>query len=310
MIGGVGIYITFDLGATTLKGAVFDHYGNLLDKNQCPSSHIKSENELIELISDETKVLINLVGGTVSDVKGIGIGIPGFVPEQGDIIPMITNLGIYDVNLKPGLEKLYDCCVVVENDANIAAWGEHKHGAAKDVDNMLMVTLGTGVGGGVIVNNVIMRGELGLSGEIGHIQVRPEHGRKCNCGRIGCLETESSGSAIEYYASSVFGKKTTAKDVITLAQQGNAEASKIIDSSMYYLAYAVANIIHLIEFERIVLGGGVSLGGDAVLAPIHKYLQDFMVDSSNFNSQQTVVLSELGNDAGLYGLFYLLSRPN
>lgn len=300
--GGIFLYVTVDLGASTLKSGVFEHTGNLLVRHRCDSSNVSSKRQLIDLLRDQIDELIINSRGNRKDLTGIGIAVPGFVPVQTDTIPVITNLGLNNIDLKDALSELYTCNIVVENDANMAAWGEYKYGAAKQNDNVLMLTIGTGIGGGIILNKELLRGKLGLTGEVGHVQVRPVEGRQCNCGRIGCLETESSGSAIEYYADIHMDGHKTAKEVIELAKSDDPDANNVLNNATYYLALALANTMHIFEFDRVVLGGGVSLGGSLILRKTRRYLERFMSDAPQFRTE-IVVLSELGNDAGLWGLY-------
>ncbi|OWZ83781.1 ROK family protein [Natranaerobius trueperi] len=297
------MYITFDLGGTTLKGGISNYKGEIVERTVVSTVDIHNESDLIDTINIATENLLRKINISINFIKGIGLGIPGYVPEDGERIPKIVNLGLENVFLKKHLKEVFKIPVKIENDANAAALGEFHFGAAKETKDALIITLGTGVGGGVIINERVHRGVSGLSGEIGHITVKLKSGRQCNCGKTGCLETESSGTAIEYYGKQKLNSNVTAKDVIERAKKGEEEAEKVIDNSAYYLGYALSTMFHVLEFEKVVLGGGVARGGYTLLPPVRKWLNLFMQNSTDF-SEERVVLSEFGNDAALYGLYY------
>ncbi len=332
------MYIVLDLGATNLKGGVI-RGGEILVRTSVDTSRVNNLAALLSkidlLISDLITKLTehNLVndgshieneGGLGDYFEGLGLGVPGFISENGHYVMQMVNLGIPGVELKPLLEKRYQLPVFIENDANAAVWGEYKLGwgrrtevngvdGSEQVKSLLMLTLGTGVGGGVVVEGKIQRGKYGLSGELGHIQVRPDSERICSCGKFGCLETESSASAIAYYWEKNYSHifpGASAKEVLEMKASGQKEAAQIVDTASKYLGLALANMLHVIEFQRIILGGGLAAAGNEILHPVHTYIQEHLYDCRGFPVSERVVLTQLGNDAPLYGLYDLIISSN
>nr|WP_274377073.1 ROK family protein [Natranaerobius thermophilus] len=298
--------MTFDLGATTLKGGLFNTSSNLIFEANRSSRNVNSVDELVDIIEDLAQEMLECQNQDKNNVIGLGIGVPGFVPLKGDRIPQLVNMGLENVPLKFKLEQKFNAHVLVENDANAAAWGEHKAGASQGTRDNLLITLGTGVGSGVIVNEAIHRGNLGLTGEIGHILVRPIDGKLCNCGKVGCLETECSGVAIESKAKALYDEhQLTAREVFNRADNGDETAKRVIQEASYYLAWGISHALHVLEFEVVVLGGGISRGGNLLLQPVRAYLEDFMGDCPEFPTEK-VLVSKLGNKVALHGLYYLI----
>jgi len=308
------VHVSLDLGAGSLKAGLFADNGTMLQKTRYDTDQVLTQEDLFDVIYQAINTLFDQQGTTVERISSLGMGIPGTVPAQGDVIPRLVNIGLDHVPFQSILQKKYQVPIYLENDANAFAMGEFWCGRAKDKLSALCLTIGTGIGAGVIVDGKLHRGKLGVSGEIGHIQLRAENGRLCNCGKRGCLETESSGSALAHYARDVIKKgnknlpkglvdvdQITAKHVLNEAQAGNLIFSRIVDQAAYYLGMALANIVHVIEFDIIVIGGGVATAGDTYLEPVRKWMGHFMGDIPQFEAD-FIFPSELGEDAALYGL--------
>ena len=246
----------------------------------------------------------------MEEVVGAGLGVPGPVMPDGSV-EVCVNLGWRNVN--PGKELsglLGGMPVKSGNDANVAALGEMWQGGGKGFDDIVMVTLGTGVGGGVIIGQKIVAGKHGLAGEIGHIHIRDEETEHCNCGGVGCVEQISSATGIarearrKMAASDApsamrkFGDRITAKNVLDAAKAGDALALETMEVVGHYLGLALAQISMVVDPEVFVIGGGVSRAGQFLIDTIYKHYDQYTPISKN---KSGIVLATLGNDAGIYG---------
>ncbi len=246
----------------------------------------------------------------MEEVVGAGLGVPGPVMPDGSV-EVCVNLGWHNVNPGKELSALLGGLPVKSgNDANVAALGEMWQGGGKGFDDIVMVTLGTGVGGGVIIGQKIIAGKHGLAGEIGHIHIRDEETESCNCGGVGCVEQISSATGIarearrKMAASDApsamreFGDDITAKDVLDAAKAGDALALETMEVVGHYLGLALAQISMVVDPEVFVLGGGVSKAGQFLIDTIYKHYDKYTPISKN---KSGIVLATLGNDAGIYG---------
>ena len=253
---------------------------------------------------------------SLSDVAGAGMGIPGPVLEDG-YVEVCVNLGWRDMNPQQILSGLLDNLPICSgNDANVAAMGEMWQGGGKGYSDIVMVTLGTGVGGGVILNQKIVSGKHGLAGEIGHIRIRENEKESCNCKGHGCVEQIASATGIarearramaakpqEESAMRRFGDAVTARDVVDCAKAGDAMALEVMETVGYYLGWALAMVSMTVDPEVFVIGGGVSRAGSFLIDFIQKYYERFTPISEN---KAGIALATLGNDAGIYGAARLL----
>ena len=247
-------------------------------------------------------------GISIEDMAGVGIGVPAPVSEEG-IVKNSANIGWGYKNVKKEMEELLPgVCARIGNDANVAALGEMWLGAGKGCSNMIMVTLGTGVGGGVICHGQIIAGANGAGGEIGHICVNYNETEKCGCGKTGCLEQYASATGIARLAklrlakphekTILEGKNLSAKSVFDAVKKGDRIATEIAEEFGAYLGHALANMAVITDPERIVIGGGVSNAGPALLPFIDKPFQEKAFFA---NKDTKIVLATLGNDAGICG---------
>ena len=296
-----------DIGGTTIKLGLFDSNGEMIEKFAIPTTGGA------QLLPDTAKAIINKLnerGLSTSDLQGVGVGVPGPVNEEG-VVLVGVNIGWPEpVAVKLELSALLDGVAVhVTNDANIAAVGEMWLGAAKGVNSAIMFTLGTGVGGGVIVNGEVINGCGGSGGEIGHLVAIAEGGALCGCGKTGCLETVTSATGIvrltnealvssEVETSLRSIENVEAKDVFDAAKAGDEFALTIVDKVGFYLGLAAANLAATTNPEVFIFGGGVSHAGEILLDAIRKHYEKFAfagVKNTPF------VLATLGNDAGIIG---------
>lgn len=297
-----------DIGGTTVKLGFFASDGKLLQKWEIPS---RTENKGAAILPDIARSLEEFCMMHHVDMKritGIGIGVPAPVTDAG-IVQDTANLGWGYKEVRREMEELTDMKVQLGNDANVAALGEMWLGAGRGEANLVMVTLGTGVGGGVIINGRPLVGSNGAGGEIGHICVNNEETRRCGCGRKGCLEQYASATGITRLArihlkndarDSVLRsvKDIDAKAVFDALKKGDLLAKQIVEEFGKYLGYALANIAVVVDPAVIVIGGGVSKAGDIVIDFIEKYYQEKAFFA---NKKVTFKLAELGNDAGICG---------
>ncbi len=299
-----------DIGGTTVKIGLFSAVGKLLDSWEIPT---RTENEGTLILPDIAKSIEGKLkdrGIEISEVEGIGVGVPGPVLTNG-IVDQCVNLGWGVFDVRTELSKLLEGIPVeVGNDANVAALGEQWCGGGKGRDNVVMVTLGTGVGGGIIVRGRILNGNHGAAGEIGHIKVKDDEKEKCACGKKGCLEQYASATGIVRVAKRRLKKDKetrstlrkikdlTAKDVLDAAKKGDPMAVDVMERVGKLLGEAIATVTCVLNPDVVVIGGGVSKAGPYLLDLIQRYYRP-----AAFHSSQNVVfkLAELGNDAGMYG---------
>lgn len=297
-----------DIGGTTCKIGFFDTSGVLLDKWEIKTN---TENNGERILSDVAQAVDNKLaqeGISKDDVQGIGIGVPGPVKTSG-IVTRCVNLGWSVVNVAEELGNLTGLTIKVGNDANVAALGEMWQGGAKGSRDVVMVTLGTGVGGGVIIDGKVVAGFDGAGGEIGHITVNNDEIEACNCGQYGCLEQYTSATGIVRVARRKLDKTSddtvlrsienlTAKDVFDAAKDGDEVALGLVDEVCQILGAALSNIACVVNPEIIVIGGGVSKAGQILLDAIQKH---FIESAFHVCRDTKFVLAGLGNDAGMYG---------
>ncbi|MFP5106754.1 ROK family glucokinase [Neobacillus sp. C211] len=302
-----------DLGGTTIKMAFISLNGDIIYSWEIDTDKRESGRYIPTTIASTIDQKLNELNQTKNRLIGIGIGAPGPVNVDGSI-EVAVNLGWRKFPLQAILERETSLPVAVENDANIAAIGEMWKGAGKGAKNLICVTLGTGVGGGIIVNGEIVHGVNGAGGEIGHITSVPRNGSPCNCGKSGCLETVASATGISRLAlekldstndiskiRDYYEKHQTisAKLVFDAANEGDELAKRVIQQVVYHLGLALANLANGLNPEKIVIGGGVSKAGDTLLGPLK---EEFVLYTFPRVAQGAeIVIATLGNNAGVIG---------
>ncbi|MGL4337612.1 MAG: ROK family glucokinase [Turicibacter sp.] len=301
-----------DVGGTTIKCGLFASKGELMEAWEIVTNKEDKGSKILSDIAVAIQAKCSEKGIEMAEVEGIGLGVPGPVNNDG-IVVVAVNLGWDMKNAKKELEALVKVPVAVGNDANVAALGELWLGAACGSKDAIMFTLGTGVGGGVIVDGKVVAGVHGAGGEIGHLTVVLEDGNQCNCGKKGCLETVASATGIvretvKYLAAT--DEPSTlrdlesfeAKDVFDAAKANDAVGVKMVDQLGRYIGLTAANLAATTDPEKIIIGGGVSKAGDILIDTIKKHYQAFAVSAVK---DTEFVLAELGNDAGIVGSAYL-----
>ena len=297
-----------DLGGTTVKMGLFETDGKLLDKWEIKTNTTNNGESILGDIAKAIDDKLTEKSISKDDVQGVGIDVPGPVTGKG-IVNKCVNLGWGVKDVVKELGDLTGLTVKVGNDANIAALGEMWQGAGKGCDNVVMVTLGTGVGGGIIVDGQVVAGAHGAGGEIGHIKVSDNETEKCGCGKCGCLEQYASATGIVRVAKkrlAASDEKTslrnfqelTAKDIFDEAKANDAVAVSVVEEVMKMLGEAIANISAVVDPEVVVIGGGVSKAGSIITDTVAKY---FRAAAFHACRETRFVIAELGNDAGIYG---------
>ncbi|BDF33232.1 glucokinase [Lachnospiraceae bacterium] len=301
-----------DIGGTTVKMGLFRTEGTLVDKWEIKTRTENSGEAILSDVAASLKAKLEEKEIGHLQVAGIGIGIPAPVDDCG-IVRNTANLGWGYKEVKREMGELTGLKVKAGNDANVAALGEMWLGAGKGQKNMIMVTLGTGVGGGVIVNGSPIVGEHGAGGEIGHICVNYEEVEKCGCGSRGCLEQYTSATGITRLARRRLTNQSgstmlkmenlSAKSVFDALKEGDKVAEEIVEEFGTYLGHAMANLAAVTDPAVIVIGGGVSKAGDILLEYVDKHFKERAFFA---NKDTKFVLAELGNDAGICGAAKLI----
>ena len=303
-------YAGVDVGGTTVKMGLFSEAGELLEKWEIPTRTGENGKYILPDIAESIEEKRVSRDG---DIKGIGVGIPGPITDDGTVLKC-ANLGWGVFSVKDTLSELTGVDnVKVGNDANVAALGEMWKGGGQGFDSIVMVTLGTGVGGGIIQKGKALTGSAGAAGEIGHIKVNFEETERCGCGKTGCLEQYASATGIVRMAKKELREdsclarceKITAKDVFDGAKAGDAYCLEIVEKFGRYLGIALGCVAQVVDPEAFVIGGGVSAAGSIITDTVSRFYGEnvmFALKDKKF------CLAELGNDAGIYGAIRMVLK--
>lgn len=297
-----------DVGGTSVKCGLFHTDGTLVEKWEIPTRTENNGQNILPDVAETINAKLAEKNIDKADVEGVGIGIPGPINSRGEAACAV-NLYWGFTPVAQILGDLTGLKAQAGNDANVAALGEAWKGAAAGAQNIIMITLGTGVGGGIIINGKILAGSHGAGGEIGHALVVRGEEEKCNCGNHGCLEQYASATGIVRVAGRVLAaseddstlrelQNITAKDVLDAFKAGDAVAVRIMEYVGDLLGGAIAGFTTVVDPEAIVIGGGVSKAGQPLIDCIEKYYQKYAFSSCK---ETPIVLATLGNDAGIYG---------
>lgn len=313
--------IGVDLGGTTIKFAILTAEGEIQQKWSLRTNILDEGSHIVPDIIESINHHIDLYKMSRDQFIGIGMGTPGTVDRDNG-----TVIGAYNLNwktlqpVKEQIEAGTGLKFAIDNDANCAGLGERWKGAGNDGDDVAFITLGTGVGGGLIANRQLLHGIGGAAGEVGHIIVQP-NGYQCTCGNHGCLEQYASATGVvhlaqdlaeEYEGTSQLkkmiddGDEITSKIVFDLAKERDYLANKVVDKVCYYLGLACANISNTLNPEFVVIGGGVSAAGDFLLKRVQRNFNEFAFATVRTSTQ--LKLAELGNDAGVIGAASLATQ--
>jgi glucokinase len=290
--------IGVDLGGTNLRAAVIDRSGTILEKISASTNMPEGREAVLASIVGAIAKLRDKYGS--GPLAGIGVAVPGFILMEPGVIVGSNNLAaLEDYPIRDDISRRLGARVILENDANAAALGEKWMGAGRDVDDLVLLTLGTGIGGGIIYQGRIMHGAIGMAGELGHIRVIPD-GNPCACGNCGCLEKHASATAVVTMARLMgLGADLTAEDVFHLATAGNPRAAEVWRVAGKALGSALVSLINIFNFPLVLLSGGMLGAWDffapAMLDEVHRYCYVWR------NSPARIEKAALGNEAGLYG---------
>lgn len=308
--GVLFMHIGIDLGGTNIAIGVVQN-GKIIRKCLARTMPDRNNEEIIADISEMVKNLVSDVGAVMDDIECIGIGSPGIPDIREGVLKNVVNISNVPIRIREEMQKYIDKPIYVENDARCAAIGELEAGAAKGSNNAVMITLGTGVGSGIIINGKIYSGCQYGAGEIGHTVIQVD-GIPCKCGREGCLEQYASVTGLVRMAKeailnnpeSGFAKESEENEidgefVCDMAHKDDALAVEIMDNYIKYVSVGVANIVNIFQPEVIVIGGGISQQGDYLLNPIREYVSRNVITKDMMVTEIRQAL--LGNDAGIIG---------
>lgn len=307
--------IGLDVGGTKIAGALVDGQGRVRQeaRRETPAQDVDA---ITRAVADIVTELTGAPQAAGDEVVGVGVACAGFIDRDGTTVLFAPNLAWRDEPLKERLEALIDVPVVITNDANAAAWGEFRHGAAHDVEDMVLVTVGTGIGGGIIIDGQLLRGAWGVAAEVGHLRVVPD-GHRCGCGNRGCWEMYASGTALVREGRDLVRSESPlagalaercggdpealeGHDVTEAARAGDPAATELLEDLGRWLGEGAASVTALVDPRLIVVGGGVSAAGDLLLEPARAAFRRQLTGRGH-RPQARFVLAELGNDAGMIG---------
>ncbi|HLK62036.1 MAG TPA: ROK family protein [Bryobacteraceae bacterium] len=299
--------IGVDLGGTNLRAAAIDQSGAMLDRISGSTNFTEGREAVLSDIVSAIQILRERHGA--AGLTGIGVGVPGFIRMKEGYITMSNNLPyLQNFPVRDEISRRLGTRVFLENDANAAALGEKWIGAGRDVDDLVLLTLGTGVGGGIISCGRVLRGAVGMAGELGHITVVPS-GNPCGCGNQGCLEKHASATAVRAMARLMqLGDELTAKDLYDLALQQGEKAEKarrIWAAFGGYLGIALATLVNTFNFPLYLLSGGVLPAWELFAPSMLRTVEERSFTYRATKSEMRIAQATLGNEAGLYGAAYL-----
>lgn len=302
-----------DVGGTTVKFGLFGEDGTLLEKRELPTNTANGGAAILPDIAAAIEECLRNHKIEKSEVSGIGIGVPGPVDDDGNV-NCCVNLGWGVFNLHDALGELTGLPVKAGNDANVAALGEYFCGGGAGSRSMIMITIGTGIGGGYVKDGQVLNGAHGVAGELGHITINRDETEYCTCGKRGCAEQYASARGMVMLAKKFLASSDlpsvlsdtdfSSKELFAAAENGDAAAQQILEQVFDILGETVADACCLFDPELVVLGGGVSKAGKLLLDGVHRHFTEYMFHACK---DTRFALAKLGNDAGICGAFRLIS---
>lgn len=317
-------YVGIDLGGTNIAVGIVNENYKLISRYSKPTVAGRVADEICEDMAFSVKEAVSRAGCTMEDIKWAGIGIPGTINFHSGMISFTNNLGFDGLPIKNMMEEKLGLTVFLENDANAAAYGEALVGAGKDKNHILMLTLGTGVGGAYISDRKIFAGRDNMGGEFGHIGIVVD-GRPCTCGRKGCLEAyvsatalaQSMREAMEIHPESVAWNLVSSlhevegRTVFQAMELNDSTAKQVFEKFIEYLSYGIVNYINLFMPEQIIIGGGISNQGNCLVLPLRKKVKQYLYNERNTGILREsplcsikcpqIICAKLKNDAGIIG---------
>jgi len=315
--------IGIDLGGTNIATGIIDENCKIIAQTSVKTNAKRPFDEIIADMVTSVKEVVNEAGLSLSDINSIGIGSPGTIDSQNGIIVYTNNIEINNVPITSKIKEEINIPVYISNDANCAALGEVYAGAAKGKSNAVMITLGTGVGGGIIIDGKIYEGTKSAGGEIGHTILIVD-GWECTCGRRGCVEAYASATglirqtkeAIQANPNSIMNdliegnlENTSGRTAFDAARKGDAAAQKVVDTYIKYVGEILVDITNIFRPEILIVGGGVANEGEYLLKPLNEYVQKFSY-GSKYIFVPKVERATMGNDAGIIGAAMLYASKN
>ncbi len=315
----MGKRIGIDVGGTNVKIALVDDKGKIIYSNSVPTYAQMGYEYTVNNIKQAIRDLMKETNTKPSDIQGIGFDFPGQVDYKTGVVKLAPNIpGWVNVPIAKMIEDEFHIPTRIDNDVRCAALGELKFGAGKGCENFVCITVGTGIGSGLVINGKLVRGAANAAGEIGHIKLQMQDGPICGCGDTGCLEAFASGPSIvamaqEYLKS---GKSTKFREmagvdgeitpyiVAKAAEAGDPVAKRIFEKTGYYIGMGLVSVINLLNPEKVIIGGGVAEAGDLLLEPIRKTIKERAMVIAG--SSVEIVPAELGNSAGVIGASMLV----
>lgn len=307
------IYVGVDVGGTNIKIGLVDIKGTIIADNSIKTDKSKDYKGILDDIVADVKVLCARSGVDYHDIAGIGMGVPGVVDSRTGTVSYSANLGWRDVPIVHGLEVASGIRAEAANDANCAAWGEYKFGSSRSMDNVILVTLGTGVGSGIIIEGRLFDGVASAGGEAGHMIIVKD-GKKCNCGLRGCWERYASATALIEQTQEAMDKhpeslmheivkengKISGRTAFIAAERGDEAGKQVVSDYIDYLATGLINLGNIFHPNAIIIGGGVSNEGPALIAPLEDKVNAGLL-ASEHNPKVRIIGASLGNKAGVIG---------
>lgn len=306
--------IGIDLGGTNIAAGIVTQEGELIYKDSIPTNMERPAEEIVKDMANFALKILDVKGISLDEVISVGVGCPGTPHAKEGVILYANNLQWYNVPVRTIMQQIIDKPIYIANDANCAALGEAVAGGAKGVSTAIMLTLGTGVGGGIIIDKKIYDGFNSAGGELGHAVIVVD-GEPCTCGRRGCLEAYASATALirqtieaarknpDSLINEMVGgdySKIGGKTAFDAMRQGDRTGTEVVNRYIYYLATGVINYINIFQPEVLLIGGGISKEGDTLLEPIRKLAREHSY-SKDENKQTRIMRAVLGNDAGIIG---------
>ncbi len=304
------VYIGVDVGGTKIMIILAAEDGSIKGSLRLDTRSADGAEITMERIAEGIKECCKSSNYSLQQVKAIGLGVPGPLNLEKQEVTLAPNLGWENVPVIRMLKERIDLPCYMENDANVAAWGEKVLGAGKPFENFIYLTISTGIGGGLILNNKLYSGAWGAGGELGHTIIDPE-GRQCSCGNRGCLEAMASGQALEKMAREAAAREDgegllalspheiDGKTITDLARQGDPAALSIMKEITFYLGIGLANFVHIFNPQAIILGGGVMGASDLLLGPVEEEMKKHLLPG--FNGRLKILAAELGDMVGAKG---------
>jgi glucokinase len=309
------LFVGLDVGGTSMKGGVVDDTGRPLAAVSLPTEAHRGQQHGLERMAQTIREAVAAAGVSFAQVAAIGVATPGTMDIPSGIILDPPNLKPWqNVPVRQYIADTFGLPTAFQNDANAAAYGEFWSGAGADVHSLVLFTLGTGVGGGIIIGDLVLEGEHSHGAELGHMKIEMTAPRKCGCGRLGCLEAYASATSVvkrtlealaQSKGTSSLGAilhsqgEITARDIFGAAAAGDALADKVVEDTAFYLAVGAMNMMHTIDPDMVVFGGGMTAAGEPFLARIRKHVRAMAFPVPAEKTQ--IVFAKLGSDAGFIG---------